>query len=156
MAIATLLLAAQARWAWLRTQDKILRGMKMDEVINSAKAAKTHRLWLGIHSIVAIPAAIILFIRLSSTYDVLFFQDGFNSSLFTWLYMLYLPHLLGLYLYHLRWNPQTVARKQKLDAEDIHYEGDYRLKDGVQYRLGEDGELIEVEENEEMSESNFL
>jgi hypothetical protein len=43
-----------------------------------------------------------------------------------------------------------------LDAEDFRYEGDYRLKEDVQYRLGEDGELIEVEENEEMSESNLL
>jgi hypothetical protein len=44
MAIATLLLAVHARWEWLRTQDNILRGMKLDEVINSAKAAKWHRL----------------------------------------------------------------------------------------------------------------
>jgi hypothetical protein len=154
MAIATLLLAVDARWEWLRTQDNILRGMKLDEVINSAKAAKTHRLWLGIHSLMAIPAAIILAMRLSFTNDFFFFQDAFNNSLFIWLYMLYLPHLLGFYLYHIRWNPKTVARKQKLDAEDFHYEGDFRLKDGVQYRLGEDGELIEVEENEETLEEN--
>jgi hypothetical protein len=109
---------------------------------------------LGIHSVLAIPAAMILLTRLSFTNDFFFFQDAFNSSLFIWLYMLYLPHLLGFYLYHIRWNPKTVARKQKLDEEEFHYEGDFRLKDGVQYRLGEDGELIEVEDNEETLEEN--
>jgi hypothetical protein len=154
LAIVTLLLTVQARWAWLRTQDKILRGMKLDEVMKRAQAAKWHRLAAGIHSLVAIPAMIFVFTRLMFTNSVLLGQDLSTSGLIFWLYVFYLPHLLALYLYHLRWNPQTVARKQKLDAEDVHYEGDYRLKDGVQYRLGEDGELIEVEENEEMSELN--
>jgi hypothetical protein len=154
LAITTLLLAVQARWAWLRTQDKILRGMKLDEVIKRAQTAKWHRLAAGIHSLVAIPAMIFVFTRLLFTGNSLLGQDMSTSGLIFWLYVFYLPHLLALYLYHLRWNPQTVARKQKLDAEDFHYEGDYRLKEGVQYRLGEDGELIEVEESEAMTEEN--
>jgi hypothetical protein len=152
LAIATLLLAAQARWAWLRTQDKILRGMKLDEVIKRAQAAKWHRLAVGVHTLATIPAIIVLFIRLVL---LNIYGDTLGGGLIFWLYGFYLPHVLALYLYHLRWNPKTVARKQKLDVEDIHYEGDYRLKDGVQYRLGEDGELIEVEENEEISESKL-
>jgi hypothetical protein len=148
LGITTLLLAAHARWAWLRTEDKILRGMKLDEVLRRAEFAKTHRLLGGIHSLFAIPALLITLVLGAFWIYPNDFSGAVALGMFAWIYGLYIPHILAIYLYHLRWNPKTVARKRKLDDEDYQYQGDYRLRDGMQYRLGEDGELVEVEEEE--------
>lgn len=44
----------------------------------------------------------------------------------------------------MRWNPRTLERKCKLDAEDLMYEGDFSLKADIQYGINEEGELIEL------------
>ncbi|MEO0596235.1 MAG: hypothetical protein AAF126_09015, partial [Chloroflexota bacterium] len=59
-------------------------------------------------------------------------------------------HGLSLYLYHVRWNPNTLQRKQKLDAEDAVYEGDYRLDPTMQYGVNDEGELVPLVEVQEV------
>ena len=57
--ITTLILGLHARWAWMRTMDKILDGMKLDDVRQRVEKAEWHRNWAKKHAIaVAIGLAI--------------------------------------------------------------------------------------------------
>jgi hypothetical protein len=140
--ITTIILAGQARWAWMRTIDNILRGMKLDEVQKRVKQAQGHRTIAKRH---AVGVATVLLFGMIMAY-LLPYGDWAELPGFVliWTYVLLIPHLLALYLYHLRWNPGTLERKRKLDAEDVVYEGDYSLKADVQYGINEEGELIEL------------
>ncbi|MEL6403146.1 MAG: hypothetical protein AAFR81_02175 [Chloroflexota bacterium] len=55
-----------------------------------------------------------------------------------------MPHLFALYLYHVRWNPRTLARKKKLDEEAEYYAGNYDLNPDTQYGVNDEGELVEL------------
>lgn len=150
--ITTLILGLHARWAWMRTMDKILDGMKLDDVRQRVEKAEWHRNWAKKH---AIALAIGLAIT-ALTYMIAANNVGDNQVLsfltigsFIWIYGLFIPHLLALYLYHVRWNPKTIVRKQKLDAENAIYEGNYDLDPNAQYGVNEEGELVNLAELED-------
>lgn len=144
--LTTLLLAAQARWAWFQTVDKILRGMKVDAVRDKVEKAAFHRKWARRHAFILAMAVVFSIVvnylnpqpRTYSSWLV-----GLNSWMLIWIYALFVPHLLALYVYHLRWNPKTLQRKQKLDS-DMTYEGNYDLNPDAEYGINEEGELIEL------------
>lgn len=140
--ITTLILLAQARWGWMRTMDKILRGMQLDEVKKRVDRAGWHRTLAKRH---AVGVATVFLIGLLLAY-LLPYSDYASIPSFSllWAYIFLIPHLIALYLYHVRWNPLTLERKRKLDAEDVVYEGDFSLKRNAQYGIDEEGELIEL------------
>lgn len=142
--IATAFLSLQARWAWGRTVDKVLRGMKVDAVRDKVERAEKHRTWAKRH----VTVAGFFFV---TSLMVSMFQTGLNSFgdvllflPFLWVYCVLAPHLLGLYLFHVRWNPSTLERKQKLDEEDGIYQGNYDLNPDMRYGVNEEGELVEL------------
>jgi hypothetical protein len=140
--IATVVLSGQARWAWARTMDKILRGMDIDTVKKRVGQAENHRTLAKRH---ATGIAALLFFTNIMSYLLPFSEwETLTGFTFLWAYLILMPHLLGLYLYHVRWNPRTLERKRKIDAEDVVYEGDYSLNADAQYAINEEGELIEL------------
>lgn len=140
--ITTLLLAGQARWAWSRTMNKILRGMDIEEVQKRVRQAQNHRTLAKRH---AVGVATLFFFSLLMNY-LLPRSDwrDLPQFIFIWSYVALIPHILGLYLYHIRWNPRTLERKRKIDAEDVVYEGDFSLDADAQYAINDEGELIEL------------
>lgn len=150
------LLAIQAYVRWRMTVDKILRGMKIKEVRQRVEKAAGYRKWAKYH---AIAIAIASFVTV--VYGMIFppsygdfyrpFFDDFGLPMILWTYCLFFPHMLGLLLYHIRWNPQTLQRKQKLDAEDAIYDGNFELDADKQYGVNEEGELIELAMQDEAS-----
>lgn len=148
--VTTLILAGQARWAWLRTIDKVLRGMKVDEVEARVQKAEKHRQWAWQHGIIFVVSLIpTLVMSLFYSPRVFTWLGWMQFAVFVWGYMLLVPHLLALYLYHVRWNPNTLQRKKKLDAEEVSYDGNYALKPDAQYGVNEEGELVELLHAEE-------
>ena len=140
--ITTVLLAAQARWAWSRTRDKVLRGMQLEEVQKRLEQGKKHRNFAKGHAITV--GTLLMFGLILSV--LLPYSDWTEvpGFLWAWIYVLLIPHLLGLYLYHVRWNAMSLDRKRKLDEEDTMYEGDFSLKSDVRYGVNDEGELIEL------------
>lgn len=143
--ITTALLSLHARWAWGHTVDKVLRGMKVDAVRDKVELAEKHRIWAKRHAIVAGSVfAVSLFLSLFQSFVMS--DTGFLVIFlpFVWFYCILVPHILGLYLFHVRWNPGTLERKQKLDEEDSVYEGNYDLNPDMRYGVNEEGELVEL------------
>lgn len=150
--ITTLILAVHARWSWMRTMDKILDGMKLDSVRQRVEKADWHRQFARYH---AFAVAIMVVITMILTYlenASINYVSGYQWLgimpiwMFVWVYGLFVPHLLALYVYHVRWNPKTILRKQKLDAENEVYQGNYRLDPDAQYTVNDEGELINLAE----------
>jgi hypothetical protein len=71
-------------------------------------------------------------------------NPDFLAFFWVWTFVPFAIHLLALMLYTIRWNPNTLARKRKIDAASVSYAGDYRLDADKQYTVGDDGELVEV------------
>lgn len=155
MLIATGFLAIHAQWRWRKTMDKILRGMKIKEVQGRVEKAVLHRKWARYHAIAMAVAVMITTVSMfvsplgrGNFYRPLF--DDFSIWMIFWFYGLFVPHMLALLLYHIRWNPKTFQRKQKLDAEDAVYEGNYDLDPGARYAVNDEGELIQLAMEDEM------
>lgn len=147
--VTTGLLAIHAYVSWRQTMDKILRGMKVKEVRERVEVAAKHRKWARYHAIalsIGVVAVIVYSAVFPPSYGDFYrpFFDDFSLPVILWTYCLFFPHMLGLLLYHIRWNPNTLARKQKLDAEDAIYEGNFELDADKQYGVNEEGELIEL------------
>ncbi len=159
--IVTGLLAIEAHFSWRRTMDRILRGMKDKEVQQRVENAVKHRQWAKYHAIalvIGIVATIISgFLFPPSRGD--FYRPLFDDTgiwMIFWGYGLFTPHMLALLIYHIRWNPKTLQRKQKLDAEDALYEGNYELDPDARYGVNEEGELIQLamqDEAQQMQQS---
>lgn len=140
--LTSLILAVQARRAWAHTVDKLLQGMPIDEVKERVRKTAEHRNIAKRH---AVGVATVFTFGLIMSYMLPYSDWTILPGLVAiWTYTLLIPHLLALYLYHLRWNPSTLDRKRKLDAEEAVYEGDFSLKPDVQYGIDEEGELIEL------------
>lgn len=149
------ILALHAQWRWRKTMDNILRGMKTKEVQGRVEKTVKHRQWARYH------AFAISFAMISWVIIIMLFPPTLNNfthsivdDLFIyvilWVYGLFIPHMLALLLYHIRWNPKTLQRKQKLDAEDTVYEGDYDLDPDARYGVNDEGELIQLMMDDEI------
>ena len=154
--IATGLLAIGAHLSWRQTMDRILRGMKDKEVQRRVEDAAKHRKWAKYHAIVIATGILTSMVFtifgndvLRSAYDPLAYYPGY---MFIWGYGLFIPHMLALLLYHIRWNPKTLQRKQKLDAQDAIYEGNYDLDPDARYRVNDEGELIQLAMQDEVQQ----
>ncbi|MEO1164073.1 MAG: hypothetical protein AAFV98_09840 [Chloroflexota bacterium] len=135
--LATLAIAPIARWQWKKTMDAVLRTMDYTEVEKRVKDARANDTWFIAH--VGIWGMVLL---ASLTTRALVTLSG------GWVLFIMI-HGLSLYLYHVRWNPNTLQRKQKLDAEDAVYEGDYRLDPTMKYGVNDEGELVPLVEVQE-------
>lgn len=155
MLIATGILALHAQWRWRKTMDNILRGMKTKEVQGRVEKAVQHRKWARYHAMLVAIAVVLTIVSMllfppsrGNFYRPLF--DDFSIWLILWVFGLFVPHMLALLLYHIRWNPKTFQRKQKLDAEDAVYEGNYDLDPDARYAVNDEGELIQLAMEDEM------
>lgn len=153
--ITTFILAIHAQWRWRQTVDKILRGMNVKDVQMRVEKTVKHRQWARYHAF-AVSFAIISWVIITALFPPT--RNNFTHNLFDdlsiyatlWVYGLFIPHMLALLLYHIRWNPKTLQRKQKLDAKDAVYKGDYDLDPDARYGVNDEGELIQLAMDDEM------
>jgi len=131
------LLAFDARRRWHKTVEQLLESMDFEKVRKRVEWAPRHaRILRGHVSLWAV--ALVLAMLLGPTLLALLFLWTFVIS----------AHSLGYLLYRIRWNPETLKRKQKLDAQQTAIAGDFSLDPNAQYRIGDDGELELLQEHE--------
>jgi len=117
------------------TMDKLLRGMPYEEVEHRVQWVRRHVKIARFH-FMTWAIAVLMAIAFSGA--------GWLGLLAIWFMLPLMIHLLSLLLYTIRWNPRTLQRKRKIDAE-AQYAGNYELDADRQYAVGDDGELVEVQ-----------
>lgn len=132
-AIATYWLAKRKRREFLAEMDSVLGALDHADVQRRVQRANFHNMLFAIHLV-----SLVLFLIIRG--------DALPVWRILWIYVV-LVHLLELYLYHVRWNPTTLARKRKLDdaktgrsLAQLHNTFDA----DAHYSVGADGELIRM------------